>query len=325
MTVPTIDQHYIQAYNRTATELAGWQFNSLLVPLLRQESDSGKIASFDGIGSNFDESDDGANETSFADFPSYADFIQSATGLFADYLPSRTPHNEVFKQRSLISPKAIDWGYDFREKDKIAELSDPTSRTLRQGSKNMRVSMDRYVLDALIAPTVLRGNNSEDATAIAFDTNQILTGTTAKKWTLEDGRRVKRQFEDNYVDDEENIIAIISPEMKESFFNEDGATISSRDFVDNYKYFRTMELPKIDGITYVVHPRMAKAAYIDGNYARVVAFTMEGMVWNKFSELTTDLDKNPDARFKYQAYMEMFANAVRVDDKRVTWTNIAAV
>ena len=78
---------------------------------------------------------------------------------------------------------------------------------------------------------------------------------------------------------------------------------------------------KIDGITYIVHPNVT-AYKGTATYDRVVAFTMEGMVWNQFDPMEQFLDRNPDAKFNFQAYMQAFVNGVRVDDKRVVWMDI---
>ena len=317
----SVDTHHVTAYNRNVQQLAGYQFKSLIVPLFRQESESGEIAAFDCIGQDADQTNDGAIETDWANVPSYADYINGAGGDFAGYLATRTPHVEVEKTRSLVSPKQIEWGYNFRKKDKIAELADPTGRTLAQGQGKMKTSMDRYALAALTAASVLRGKDVATAAAVNMPATQILTGGTTEEFRVADGQAVAQLFEENYIDlSEEQVFGIISPAMKRTM-RAANPEIRSRDFVDSYDIFREFKLPKIDGITYICHPRVT--AYKDAaNYDRGVFFTMEGMVWNNFDPTESHLERDPSGRYEFQAYMRQFSNAVRIDDKRVVWMEI---
>lgn len=321
--MPSVYAHHITAFNRNVANLAGFQYESLVAPLFRQESDRGEIASFDTIGQDPDENNDGATETAWADIDSYADYVNGATGTFSDFLATRTPHNEVLKERSLVSPLQIEWGYNFRKVDEVAELTDPTSRVMRQGMGRCRTSVDKFALSALTAANVLRGKSTADAANVAFPATQILTSESAQTYTTEDGAKIAQRFEEEYIDImKEDVIALISPEMKRKMRAAD-PSIRSRDFVDSYEIFKEFKLPKIDGITYVTHPRVTQ--YKDAAaYDRVVAFTREGMVWNEFDPVESFLDRNPDARYEYQAYIRQLANAVRIDDKRVVWMDITA-
>lgn len=315
-----VDTHHVVAYNRNVQQLAGYQFESVVAPLFRQERESGEVAFFDCIGQDKDGNNDGTTETQWADVPSYADFVNGGTGLLADYLATRTPHLEVEKTRSLVSPKQIEWGYSFRKKDQIAELTDPTSRTMRQGQGRMKTSIDRYALSALKAATVNRGKDAATAVPVTFPVDQVLNTETAGIYTVDDGARIAEKFENNYIDpSNEHIMALISPEMKRQM-RKANPEIRSRDFVDSYEIFKEFNLPKIDGITYICHPRVKAYA---ADYDNVLAFTAEGIVWNEFDPIESFLDRDPSGRYEYQAYMRMFANAVRIDDKRVVWMEVA--
>lgn len=318
-----VDTHHVVAYNRNVQQLAGFQFESIVAPLFRQEAEKGEVATFDTIGQDPASANDGATETDWASVDSYADFINGGTGLLADFLATRTPHDEVLKERTLVSPKQIEWGYSFRKVDEIAELTDPQSRVMRQGTGRMKTSIDKYCLDALTAASVTRGKDAATAGAVAFPAAQIKTAGTAQSYDVDDGAVIAQTFEDNYIDPmKEDIVALISPEMKRKMRTAN-PELRSRDFVDSYSVFGEFKLPKIDSITYVCHPRVA--AYANATkHDIVIAFTAEGMVWNIFDPVESHLAPNPDARFEPQAYMRMFANAVRIDDKRVLWMDINA-
>jgi hypothetical protein len=326
-----LDSHHVLAYNRNVQQLAGYQFESLIAPLFRQERERGEIASFDTIGQDVAGANDGATETAWADVDSYADYINTGTLTFDEFKVTRTPHNEVEKVRTLVAPKQIEWGYSFRKVDQIAELTDPTSRVMRQGQGKMKTSIDRYALEALTAASTLRGKTEAIATAVpttfAAGGGIVLTAATANSFDIDDGNLAVQNFEDNYIDPmKENIIGILSPTMKRAM-RIANPELRSRDFVDDYSVFAEFKLPKIDSVSYVCHPRVT--AYRDlsgpGTYSdRVIFFTSEGLVWNEFDPIESFLDRNPDARYEYQAYMRMFANATRVDDKRVIWMDVLA-
>jgi hypothetical protein len=298
------DTHYKQMFKDAVLQLAGSQSRSLLKELVGFEQCKGEVAYLDAI-----EPDDEADVIALTDKPTRSAYEREVAPDYEDWYALQTPHMDVTKARTLITPLLIEWGHHFDEDEDILEITDPTSRVLRQGFRRIWRRQDQIVLAALGAATVLRGktNCDGDVEAVAFPDGQRITvadGVLDKDVCSE----VKSKFEDQYVDDEQ-IFGVISPTTKHRLIVASGGTLHSSDFVTKAGYFEQGLLPDVYGVHLIVHPLMPDTA--------AGFWTRDGLTWGQFKPLKDDMATSPEQRFHGVAYVREKANAVRVDDHRV--------
>lgn len=336
----SLDQHFKQQFEDTAKQqLVRSQSRPLLMDLLNKTTRKGEAIFVDAIGTgedgdvndytdlnigtdNWEQEGDLINSRAKYEAEVAKHAADDQTGFADTYAEWKarlgTPHMEIERQRTMLSPRPVRWGYTFKDHDQVFELTDPQSQTMQQGMRRMFRRMDALIMEALFRGTMIRKKYFESSTSpTAMPATQVFdsatgTGAPLKLSTL---TKVMRIFEENEADDEP-VYGVISPAAKEALINEEGAKLHSTDFVDKHKYFHTGRLPEVYGIHLIPHAKCPanKCAF----------FTKSGLRWNTFMPLYTKVGEAPNQQFDTVAFMKMLADCQRIDDHRVVQVTLTA-
>lgn len=302
--------HWKTMYGDIVERLAGYQKRSLLAALFGSANKKGDLVMFDSI-----EPDDDVTSTAMtSDDKHRMDYEDIAVPELQDWVDLHTPHMDVTKSRTVCSPYKNEFGHTFRDIDEVAENASDHSDVLSLGMSRMMRQTDVQILNALFASTQLRGKDQSALSAVAFPAAQQITNITDGIFDLQVVTTIKKMFEDQYVEDDERIICLLSPAAKKSF-TDANPTIKSKDFIDRSSFFAEGKLPDIEGVSFLTHPLVS--AY-KGNYSDAfVAFTMRAGKLNRFKSIETAMDQAINQRNQWILYICEMIGACRTDDKRV--------
>lgn len=311
-----LDTHYKGMYDDAVKQLVGTQDRSLLKEFTSKSSKAGEAVSMDAMSPN-----DEANVTAMSSIVTRASLEDGANTLdtLAELLSLRTPHMDVTRQRTWMSAYEIDWGHTMDKIDKLNEVTDPSSMKLKQGLRTIYKKEDARIFTALSASTVTRGKEAGNTSAVAFPAAQKISIASSSYFGLDTVAEIKEKFENQFVWSGQ-IVCVISPKTKRLWLAQERGDIQSKDFVDTSEYFRTGRLPQIDGVTFLCHPHVTDYANQSGdsiNDDYFYAWDPQGVWWNQWDPLTTEMDKAPTEKFNVIAYMREFCNCARIDDNLV--------
>ena len=304
------ENHYKIMYSDSLTDLSGHKSKSLLRETVRNENKPGEAVFFDAVSP-----EDDVNETAFSALTGYRkDYEDIATPDIDDWVNIQTPHHEINRERSYLAPKQIEASHWFRKKDNIALLSHENSSVNKMLRKKIVSKRDKFVYDAIFAASVSRGKDVAALSNVSFPAGQILADiTTYSAFTVDVFAEILAMLEDQFIDGERVFMAI-SPTLKMHLKNNSRGVIHNQDFVSK-RHLETGELPDIDGIHVICDPTVT--GYKGVKDDAFCVWTEEAMVYNQSDPLEVNFDTVASQRFSKVLYLEEFANAVRVDDKRV--------
>jgi hypothetical protein len=318
MSIPTIE-HYKVMYADAVHELVGSQERSLLKEFVARQSKQGEIVFLDAIAP-----DDDARTQAIADTKTRERYEAIDDADIDDWLDLQTPHMQIYRERTAVTPVCIDWGHHFNKENELQLLGDPKSQTLRQAMKRIWKSEDALILGALSAASVTRGKDAANLSTVNLpDTQKLVIDSGAGADGTEDVTsiskdlfaHIKQKFEEKFLFDE-RIFLVMNPLHKRLLIENSGDKIHNADFVEKRGYFEKGLLPDIYGVHILVHPAVPNN--------RMYAWNPDGIVWNQWDPLKTNLGVSPEQRFHWVAYMEQYANTVRVDDGLVIQITVQA-
>ena len=295
-----LNTHWKYMYADGVAELAGSQSRSLLKELVRREAKKGEAVAFDAIGP-----DEEATATALASITdSRADYEAGAKAL-SDLQAMMTPHMDVTKDRTWVTPVRVDTGHTFRNEDEVCQGASSQSDTLKALMKRIFKREDALILAALSGATSVRGRTT--GSTVSFPNAQKITEADGK-YDKETIAKIKKLFENNYLNDEP-IYCLINPDVKFDLIANDGDKIQSRDFITSVGDFERGTLPDIYGVRHVVVPALASTEFY--------AFVPSGIVLNQFQALETALNQSIDYRNQWVLYIAEFLGCGRLDDYKV--------
>lgn len=301
--------HYRAAYSYFVQFLLGNQYRSFLHSYVSHDAKKGRIASFPSI-----DVDDDAEETELsADVSHRQDYEDLVGPSLSDYVDILTPHMDVTKANTLVTPKKIQFAHWFRDIDEVQENASDKGDITKIGVGRIMTKRDKTILDALFASSQLRGTDDGNASAVNFPNAQKINESDGV-FDIATISNIVELFETNYhMEMMEDIICVISPTAKKQLL--DAGKVTNKDFVDKSDYFMTGRLPKVYGVSLMSHPlvKSYKGSYDDA----FVAFTKPAVVYNTFNPLYTSLKQSPSHDDQYILNIKEMAKACRRDDKRI--------
>jgi len=305
--------HWKVMYGDSIKDLAGYKIKSLLKETVTKAAKPGEAVFFDHI-----EPSDDVTETALASIDTTrADYNEIGSPALADLTNILTPHMKIARQRTICTPKQLIAGHTFRDFDEIAQNHSETSLVNRQLMKKMVAKEDKLIYDAISAATVNRGKDSASLSAEAFPAGQSLSDIVAwTGFTKDTIAELREKFETNYAGNE-RIFCVISPTAKFNLIKNSGDKIHSEDFV-NAKHFESGQLPDIYGVHMIVDPQVTGYGTDDA----IFAWSEEGICYNQSKGLDVNLAQDPTQQFNWVLQIRQYANAVRVDDKRVVQIDV---
>lgn len=314
MAEATLQFHHKQMYADAVRDLAGSPKRSLLKDLCSKENKRGEAVFIDSVGASED-----ADVSALSAAKSRAN---AGVATYDDFLALQTPHKDITRQRTLITPRILEWGHTMDSVDKINEVTDPQSRILQKGMETFWIQQDIMVLNALMATAVMRGKTG--VTSTAMPAGQILAAlATQSAFVLTVISSIKQKFEAKYYTGP--IYCAIPTTVKKVMIDTADNKLTNKDFVDSGRYFTNFELPSIYGVTFIPHPYLDTARNNGTNtLCRYFAWAPEALVWNQFEGMVTELGVAPTQKFNVIAYQKEIANCVRVDDNLVVQGSFTA-
>lgn len=319
----SFNEHHKVQYKDSVLHLAGELRESALYKYMMKDSKKGEAVFIDSI-----VADDEATSNATGDIDAnYRKGYEQGTANHANFMLTQTPHMEVERQRTLLTPFLNEIGHTFRSLDDVLANRSEQSYVLKELMGRMAKRKERTILNALLANSVQRGKDQGSLSTVVFPTAQEIP-VSDDVFDKEVVNEVKNLFEDNYigsVGEDEPIMMIISPEKKRQLISNSGDTLHNKDFISSAGHFEGATLPNIYGVHMIVHPELAtgRGYDVDGDGngtwsgGRAVAFTPKWGCFNQFDGLSSQIDKDPGERFQYKLYIQEMINAVRVDDKRI--------
>lgn len=314
-----IETHYKEAYLEAMAELKDENpLQSVLLPTVTQRTGEGVVAHYDNSGPRSDLRADLFNTAKSWTGVKDKRTRQKQEALvladdttydtFAEWQKTRTPHEEINRQRTLFFYRLLEWGFSFDHTMDTLEFTSPKSKILRQGYRKLQAGKDALIIQSIKAPNVSRVTTGHDtATNVALAAGQQINSAVNDKFTLEDITSVMELY-DNVLNTEK-VYILISPKSKKSLIDTDANKINNQDFVSSYEHFAQGTLPDIYGAHIIPHPYIADDEFL--------AYTESSLVFMNFGQEINKIDESPDERFQTVAFMEKGADAKRVDDQGV--------
>jgi hypothetical protein len=238
-----------------------------------------------------------------------------------------TGNDTVEAQRTQVIAKEVKaekW-FDTAEQ-MFLEMSDPSSRKMRNIMQGYWTKQDSLAMQALFASTVTRvaGDAASPTTtaAVSMPATQVLGDTTYADidWTL--FTSIKKRFQKNLISGE-TIYVGFGPTAWEAMMNNSGDKLVNQDYVSSAEYFTEGKLPKAFGCVPIVHEFFENSTVLGSlmdasEDGLIAAWTEEGMAWCQYGTEQHIQDTNM-AAFKGQSvsFIKKFVNAARIDDLRV--------
>ena len=303
-------EHYKQTFTTTWRDLAGTQYKTMLPEFVDKDNKRGEIAYLDSAGPGADITD-----TDLKTKKTRKSYEADASKTLEKWNAIHTPHNEINKEKTAISPRLLEWGHTFNEDEDIFELIDPTNKTISQGMRTFMKAKDTMIINGISAASVNRvtsaSADSTDLQAISLPASQTIDTGQHDIVLLSDLRKICERFEDAYVDEKKFVL--INPIVK-TILIDNNDKIHDTDFVDRHSYFHEGKLPQIYGLHFIVHPLMPTD--------KLYAWSKDAIVWNQFKAFESTISKVPEIREGTQAYIREKADCKRVDDLKVVHMTI---
>ncbi len=304
--MPSTFEHYQHQFDDNVKDLAGSPSRSLLKELVDQDSKQGSIAYLD-----YEKPDAAKGASDLKTKKTRKTYEADATKTLAKFNAIFTPHDETTKERTLIAPQLIEYGHNFDEDVDILHIVSPKNPTIRNLGRNVFTDEDNLIIGGISAASVGRvtaaSANEITATSIALadvdNGNQIIETENVGFISVDDIGLIRERMELSYVDSK--VYCLISPTDKR-LMRKNNKDLANRDFVGSDHYFKTGELPEIDGVCFIPHPLITAGTFY--------AFTRESVVLNTFMGLRSDLSREGTMRFSHQAYIREKLDCKRVDD-----------
>lgn len=297
--------HYKYMYEDAVGLLANSQNRSILKEFTSQKSKAGEAVFFDDI--DVDDSTD-ADETAIASLTEQykEDYDALTSPAVSDLYALLTPHHKVTKQRTMCTPYKLDTGYQFRDKDEMAQNATERSEILQARMRKIFKKEDNLILTALSASTQNRGKTG--TSSVSFPAAQKLgVATTITAFTKDVCAQILEIYEGNYADDQ-RIFCVISPRTKRELIEQSGDKIHSSDFVSR-RHLEMGTLPDIYGVCMLVHPLVSDSAFY--------AWQPSAIVYNTFKPREVHVGQNAAMRYLWEIYIAQMHGCCRRDDNRV--------
>lgn len=306
-----LQTHYKDMFTDSVRFLAGSPKRSLLKTFASKRDVKGQVAYLDSVSplSGMD-TRAGNDWTDLKDKPTQKAYYDAGTETFEEYKKTLVPHQEINRQRTLVTPKLIERSHWFDEDEDIFELTDPQGKTINALMRDIFYSEDKLILDALRAASVQRGGRlgTSDVSAVDFPASQQLTVENDNLYLdLEGISKIRELWDDKYMSDSK-IYAVISPTQKRLMIN-NNEKIHDYDFVSRRGWFEKGELPDIYGVHFIVHPQVIDTEFL--------AWSDGGITWANFRGLRSWVKSSPAHRDQDIFYISEKADCVREDDNLV--------
>ena len=316
--------HIIQ-FKDAVKQLAGGPDRSYLKEMVSHESCDGESALIAG---SYKPNLTAGGKTALASVTNRYSYDQLGSPTLANAIDSLLTRNDtVESQRTQVLPELIDIGkwFDIAEK-MFLELSDPTSKKLKNLMQGYWTKEDMSIITALFAATVTRvaGDASTPTTtaAVTMPTSQIMEDRTYADIDDKIFSDIKKRFMKQYVTGE-TIYAGFGPDAWEALVNNSGDRLNNQDYVDSAEYYMEGKLPKCKGVVPVVHPLFENSAILGsllgtGEVGLIAGWSDDGICWAQFMEQQSHMEANSAAhKGQSVALIQQYANAARIDDLRV--------
>lgn len=319
------DSHHKELFLESVSDLKSENpLRSVLLPTVQQKTGKGRVAYIDHAGPRSDLKtdlfDSNKSWTSYDDKRTQDKQSRLVEGdavtydTFAEWQKTRTPHEEIEKQRTLMFYKLLEWGYSFDHTMEVIEFTSPRSKYLKRGVQKIQSGIDALIIRALREASVMRGFDDGTASAVNLPASQAINSNANDTFGLEDITAVMELFDG--VNNMDKVYILISPKRKKNLIDNDAAKINSQDFVSSYEHFAKGTLPDVYGAHLICHP------YINDD--EFLAYTQDSVGFMHFGEEINRIGESPDERFQAKAYMEKGADAHRCDDLGVVQGTITS-
>ena len=314
------DTHQYEMFKANVKDLLGEHpAHDLLSGLCEEEAGGGKSVWIDGI--DAEESED-ADQYELKEKNTGVKFEQLPAGqkTFDNWQKTRTPFMEVSKQRTLSTPRIIEWGHRFDEDEGWQHLVDPKGKEVNVGVRKIFKGRDLQFLLGAAAPSVVRkGDADDDVHVISLPAGQALDPMAYADVNVDSlPSMICERFDNVWYAKGSPIYCAISATMARHFRQNSRSTINSTDFVSSYEHFKQGTLPQIDGITFIVLPiSMMKAITGNGAKDSYVAWVPPAINKVVYSSNKTSMGEDPSGRFETIVYLREKIDFKRIDDRGV--------
>lgn len=308
--------HKFDMFKANVQDLLGEHPNSSVVShLCLEEMGAGKSVLLDAIDSL--KSEDAATmDLQAKDTRSEFYERDGVDQTFANYLLTKTPHNDIFKQRTQSLPQLIEWGHYFDEDEGWQHLIDPKGKEVNVGVRKIFKERDELFGGAVTAPNVMRTSNDSDTFVnVALPASQIVPDLKFSELNIESLPSVIcEKFDDVWFAKGERIYCCISATAARNMRLNSRDKIHNNDFVRSYENFRLGNIPEIDGVTFIVMPNSYMSTFNGAGIDNWFAWCEKAITKVSYKGMAVSEGISPDHRFDTAVYAREKVDFRRTDD-----------
>ncbi|WP_026783147.1 phage capsid protein [Pleomorphomonas koreensis] len=233
-----------------------------------------------------------------------------------------TPAIEGSVEDTWMKPRQVEWGKLVEKEDQVKNMTDYTSTYVQTGAAAIARGEDSILRQSFYGPRLVGqdGTSSEALTLTAdynfVPVNYVASGAAANSGiTIEKLNYAITLLAANEVDLERDVIAMsIGAKQENQLYNL--LQYTSKDYRDKAVLDTArQQVVSFAGINFVRDQNLPTNG--TAKQRRCPLWVKSGMHYAEFDPLTTQMERNPQKKFRVQAYLEEWFGATRGENGKV--------
>jgi hypothetical protein len=270
---------------------------------------------------------DDASTAATADVSTRAAYFESGSTSFATYLNTKTPHDQVKKERTLSSPYKIEWGTYIDEDEEWLDVVDPRGPKAQTGVQKVYRDRTELFIARALADTVQRKKTGSDSLqTISKPAGQVLDDITYANVNINTmTNKVLEKFRNVFYAAGQPIYMVVSATLARHLRANSRQYLNSTDFVSSYAHFASGSMPQVDGITLIEIPNSLLSPYATGDAVDTYfAYCPMAIRRVDYTGMKVSMDNSIDHRYDTVIYMRENIDFRRIDDLGVVYGDVIA-
>ncbi len=235
-----------------------------------------------------------------------------------------TPAIEGSVEDTWMKPRQLEWGKLVEKEDRVKNMTDYTSTYVQTGAAAIARGEDSILRQAFYGPRLVgQDGTSSEALTLTPDFNLVPVDYVAEGAAANSGLTVEKLnyaltlLAANEVDLERDIVAMaIGAKQENQLYNQ--LKYASKEFRDKAVLDEDRkQVASFGQISFVRDQRLPTNGA--AKQRRCPLWVKSGMHYAEFDPLETNLDRNPQKKFRVQAYMEEWFGGTRGENGKVIY------
>lgn len=235
-----------------------------------------------------------------------------------------TPAIEGSLEDTWMKPRQLEWGKLVEKEDQVKNMTDYTSTYVQTGAAAIARGEDSILRQSFFGPRLIgQDGTSSEALALTADFNLVPINYVANGAAANSGITIEKLnygltlLAQNEVDMERDSIAMaIGAKQENQLYNL--LQYTSKDYRDKAVLdTERQRVASFGPITFVRDQKLPTNG--TAKQRRCPLWVKSGMHYAEFDPLETNIDRNPQKKFRVQAYMEEWFGATRGENGKVIY------